>query len=76
MDLSKVKVIEKVLDTAFDKPSFQVSRGLLLGVQCTHLVASSLGSQLLRIAAKKAGKPGDKATQLLVSVIDIFIAEC
>ncbi len=25
VDLSKVKVIEKVLDGAFDKPSFQVS---------------------------------------------------
>ncbi len=25
IDLSKVKVVEKVLDGAFDKPSFQVS---------------------------------------------------
>lgn len=42
IDLSKVKVVEKVLDGAFDKPSFQVTHGDLT----LYVIASNEAEQL------------------------------
>ena len=49
IDLSKVKVVEKVLDGAFDKPSFQVSFVSCLGggwVLHVSTVLAALGFSL------------------------------